>query len=160
MEISLLGDRDMNPSIQGNNSKRNHFNCRCAGWEVRVAECMPTVPSQVAHRLVRNCSPSASSTPGEEETHTPGSAGRHWVQSWDLCFWSLCSSSCSLANPGWAFPALQPHFKQKNNTCLDFLKEVWHYLLIDDKHSVLIQKAQTCHQHLNHIFKPWSRGRI
>lgn len=78
---------------------------------------------------------------------TPGSAGKLWLQSWDLCFWCLCSSSWCLAKPGLAFPSLLPHLKQKSNICLDFLKEIWHYLPMEDKHSLLIQKAQTCHQY-------------
>lgn len=123
IEISFLRDMDMNHLIEGNNrSQRYHFTCRCVGWEITVAQCMPSVPSQVAHRLVRNSSPSASSTLGRgRRLEVQASAG---------CKAETRASEASAPRPAaWltqalAFPSLMPCLKQKSNTCLDFLKEM------------------------------------
>ena len=47
-----------------------------------------------------------------------------------------------------AFPTVLPQLKEKSKTCLDFVKEKWRSLPTGDKNSHSIQHEQTLHQQL------------
>lgn len=106
-----------------------------------------TLPSGLAHSPVVSRGPTTSSIPGKEETHLEMQASaEHKAEA--------CAAVASATHPtAWltqalVFPTVVPQLKEKSETCLDFVKEKWHYLPTGDKHSPSIQNKQTCHQHL------------
>ena len=79
------------------------------------------LPSRVAHSPVGSRAPTASSTPGEEETRLEMQASTERKA-------ESCAAVASATHPAaWltqalAFPTVLPQLKEKSKTCLDFVK--------------------------------------